>query len=65
MPPLPISVGASHHRTALSYFSRCISSPHLHCLSLGLRAHSMPHCKKQYQSRDILHASASAASILM
>ena len=65
MPPSPISVGASHRRTALSYFSRCISSPHLHRLSLGLRAHSMPHCKRKYQSRDILHASASAASILM
>ena len=65
MPPSPILVGASHRCTALSYFSRCISSPHLHHLSLGLCAHSMPHCKKKYQSRDILHASASATSILM
>ena len=65
MPPSHISVGASHRRTALSYFSQCISSPHLHRLSLGLRAHSMPHCKNKYQSHDILHASASAASILM
>jgi hypothetical protein len=50
-PPYRISAGASHRRTSIAY--------------LSVRAHSMPHCKKKYQSRDILHASASAASILM
>jgi hypothetical protein len=50
-PPYRISAGASHRRTSIA--------------CLGLRAHSMPHCKTKYQSRDILHASASAASILM
>ena len=50
-PPYRISAGASHRRTSIAY--------------LGLRAHSMPHCTKKYQSRDIPHASASAASILM
>jgi hypothetical protein len=43
--------GASHCCTSIAY--------------LGLRAHSMPHGDGKYQSRDILHASAPAASILM
>jgi hypothetical protein len=62
--PSPISVGASHRLTALS-ISAGASHRRTSIAYLGLRAHSMPHCTKKYQSRDILHASASAASILM